>query len=339
MSKLKDNHTFNRPAHLRYIELHKVYSSIKNKIKNLNDLEGLISQERYEALLSEHDEIIKHTEPSMLSLKSEIEDLINEKTKDLDSISMKLKENNDKIGESDRLLNHGIIDKELYDKDTKPLFSDNSTLEEAYNKKSGELSALKNALIDSHDDTNHVTKHLPAVISATADSEKIKLKSAVATPFHFFQSFSSSLVLTQIIGFALFGLLWLAAFSKQPNAVRGVYSIGVVAVFVFILFYLFKGKPFRFFTYFITSLFYVVFSLFISSRLWDPQFASSDIWSLQFLSAAFSSTNFWNPASFSKIEFLNFWSGWNMIVGAIILVISIIRSFLIGLQSEYGKRH
>jgi hypothetical protein len=332
MGKLKGKNGGNHPIHLRYMELYEKYSSSKNKINHLNELEGKITKERYRFLLEKHEAIINETEPQMVSLKGDIEKLIDTYTQELESFSKALKENKAKTEESDRLFNRGIIDQEQHEEDIAPLLAEKSSLERSYNKKSEELSTLKNSLIGSLKDGKYPETKLPVVAAPVAASTRTPRYAA--KPLTYFYRFSSLFLLTQIIGIALFGLVSLAVFLKMPGAIHAVHWIGGIALLFTILFCLFKGRKSCFLTYFLTGLFFFAFALFVSSRLWDPQVASTNIWSIQFWSESYSSIRFWTFDYASKIEFLKFVAGWDMVAGGILFVLAIIRTFYVGLRSE-----
>jgi hypothetical protein len=217
MGKKKGKNTDNHPIHLRYRELYEKYSSSKNKINHLNELEGKITKERYNFLLEKHEAIIDETEPQMVSLKGEIEKLIDTYTQELESFSKGLKENKAKTEESDRLFNRGIIDNEQYEEDLVPLLAEKSSLERSYNKKSEELSTLKNSLVGSLNDGKYSETKLPVV--ATPTTASMETTRNVAKPLNYFYRFSSLFLLAQIIGIALFGLVSFVIFMKLPGVI------------------------------------------------------------------------------------------------------------------------
>jgi hypothetical protein len=327
-----------QPIHTRYIELHKTLLDVNNKIKNLKQIEPKISQERYEKFISEYEDVVNQTQPQIDEAKSQLELLIAEKSGSYKQVVKEMNEKSSQIEEANRLYEAGLIEKNEFDTETKPLKNRYKELESTHQDMRKEISSLKDALINPLGDKIIEAPDAPAVEApAPAGSQKEIAQEAVIDvskpTASFFQRFATFFVISQILAIVLLGTCKILIVAGTLKVILIAYSILLLISVILMLTYLFFGTRARTFSYIIVAAMYFIVGAFLAANL-SPEILKSGA----FIKDLYVNLDYLHVETFSTNKLLAIWSGWNMYMGAIIFVLSMIRIFLIGLKADYSKR-
>jgi hypothetical protein len=319
-----------KPINLRYKELREIESKTKDKIRKLKELQSNISQDRYQAILSEHEEVLKQVEPQVAELRIELEKIKEEKAIEFDAIKKQMDANDKKINEANKLRDADIISRSQHDEDTAPLIQDNKRLEATLNEKKKELSIITGAL-------EGVVVVAPPPVIAESQPEEQDVFDFAPTPapvakINYYVRFSSFFVLAQLLCFALWFLINTMVWMNQPKIIPILHSLFVIALVFTTIFYLFQGTRARTVAYFITGGIFLAVSVLIATSFGTNNFMAEGLWP-----KIIAATCFWPAGAADNLNFLTFWAAWNLIATVLVFVITVLRAFFVGLKYEYSR--
>jgi hypothetical protein len=336
MANSNDKKNNQKPIHTRYIELHKTLFDVNIKTKNLKQIESKISQERYQKFISEYEDVVNQTQPQLDEAKIQLEQVIAEKSDAYKQVVKEMNEKSAKLEETRTLHEAGLIDKNQFDSEAKPLNQRFKELESTHIDMKQEISVLKDALINplgkSKDEV--VATPAPSKPEPPAGVKRATVKEAVIdvpTPTaSFFQRFSAFFIISQILFLVLFFITKVIIMSNIPNVILFAYSLILLISLVLMLSYLFFGTRARSFSFLVISVIYFLFGAFLAAKL-SFRAVQSD----QFFIDLYTNLDYIHVDTFSQIDWMAFWSGWNVYMGALIFILLLVRIFIIGLKADY----
>ena len=325
MTKSVDTNS-KQPIHLRYVELYQTNLVAKDKVKKLEEMKGEISEDRYESLLSQQEAIVSEADPQLADMRNIIESRIAELSREVVSIVNNIKAIDGKIKESEKLYKAGLIDKDQYSKDVKPLNQELKRWKTGYSEKNNECSVLKKALepptvggdrIQPKPEKDTDVSRSPLTRTLSIASRYFQgilcrnkyLGMILGNSTNYLQRFLAFLVITEVLCLLLFVVIKLSGSfglsAMGPIAMLSFLVIGIVLMTVF----LFQGVKAGEFTCFSTAIVYVLVSAFIVSRVGMDR-------------------------ALSAIGFLGLWAAWNFVFSTVILFVTTSRAFFLRLKSS-----
>ncbi len=313
-----------KPLIIRYDEARSAYLQTKSNIKKLKGIEDNISKNRFDGILADYQAELEKVQPEKEALEEQIKQQIGQLTGELNQTDAEVATISAQIEELTQLYKTGIIEKNQYTQDVAPLAQKKKELDSTRYAKEAENQKLTHALRPVDDD-------VPMLISGFAPAA-IKAPSTME-PVSYFQKFA---IFFLVIGCVLPPLSWLLFLGMEQfgmaDIIPSLHSVIQIFVFLVAIGYLFRGTRARFISYFITAIFFFLFSILCTAK-----FGTIDLNATAYFDIMKKAMCLWTIEKPLSLGVYNYCGAMNFTIALIVFIIASLRNFFIGLQYEYNN--
>ncbi len=315
-----------KPLINRYEEVRGAYLQTKTNMKKLKGIEDNISKNRFEGILAEYQAQLDELEPQKNELEDQIKQRANQLSGELADIDGEIATLSAQIEESTQLYKTGIIEKSQHMRDTAPLAQRKKELQSARYGMEAEYNKLAIALRSVSEETRVPTTsraYAPTEVSAAVKIE----------PVSYFQKFA---IFFLVVGCLLPPVAWLLFLGMEQFGMAEIippaHVVIQIIVFIVVIGYLFRGTRARYMSYFITALFFLLFSILCTAK-----FGTIDLTAAAYFDIMKKALCLYTIEKPLSLEVYNYCGGMNFAIALIVFIIASLRNFFMGVQYEYNQ--
>ncbi len=315
-----------KPLISRYEEVRSAYLQTKTNMKKLKGIEDNISKNRFDGILAEYQARLDELEPQKNELEDQIKQKANQLSSELADIDGEIAALSAQIEESNQLCKTGIIEKGQHIRDTAPLGQRKKELQSARYGKEAEYNKLALALRSAGEDTPAPSASA-AYVPTTQVSAAVKIE-----PVSYFQKFA---IFFLVVGCLLPPVAWLLFLGMEQFGMADIIPpanvVIQIIVFIVVIGYLFRGTRARYMSYFVTALFFLLFSILCTAK-----FGTIDLTAAAYFDIMKKALCLYTIEKPLSLEVYNYCGGMNFAIALIVFIIASLRNFFMGVQYEYN---